>query len=768
MQDESTDELQSKLESAIKEKSFFLVLDDLWQSDTWTNLLRIPLCAAATGIILVTSRLDTIAVEIGVDHTHRVNLMSVDVGWELLLKSMDIVDEKGVQNLRDIGVDIVRKCGCLPLAIKVVAKVLACRDQTENEWKKILRKDAWSMSKLPSEITTALYLSYEELPHNLKQCFIYCAMYPEDTVLKRDDIIRTWVAEGFIDEQDGQLLEDTAEEYYYELIHRNLLHPDYLYADLRFCRVHDLLWQLACFLSREECFVGDPESIGVNVMSKFRRISVSGSTVRDVVVLPSMDKEKYKVRTWRIPYKPLRVDNAIFGIFPYIRVLKLAGSLIKSVPPCIGFLIHLRLLDLDGTGISCLPESIRSLVNLQTLDLQRCSALYSLPTGVTLLSNLRHLILRDTPINQVPKGIGRLSFLNEIGGFPVGGGWVSNTRVQDGWNLEELGSLLQLRSLGMMKLERAGRCSKGSLLINKVHLKRLSLHCSGRTDEPYSEKDVINIEKTFEELIPSHNLEVLDIIQFFGQRYPTWLGSFTHLPSLKYLVLKDCGSCVHLPTIGQLPNLKYLRIKGATAVTKIGPEFVGCGVANPRSAEAVAFPKLETLFIGDMPNWEEWTLVEEESGAASKEGRDEGIAAKQKERAEPPRMQMLPRLMKLLLWNCPKLRALPQQLGQDATSLKILILKNLNSIKVVESLPFLYEVSTVACEGLERVSNIPQVRRMKVSLCPNLRHVEGLESLHQLFLTEDMQGVSSQWLPGLQEQHRKLHGEDMDVYNWTL
>ena len=58
---------------------------------------------------------------------------------------------------------------------------------------------------------------------------------------------------------------------------------------------------------------------------------------------------------------------------------------------------------------------------------------------------------------------------------------------------------------------------------------------------------------------------------------------------------------MHLPPIGQLPNLKYLRIQEATAVTKIGPEFVGSVVGNLRSPEAVAFPKLETFVIWDMP-----------------------------------------------------------------------------------------------------------------------------------------------------------------------
>jgi hypothetical protein len=120
------------------------------------------------------------------------------------------------------------------------------------------------------------------------------------------------------------------------------------------------------------------------------------------------------------------------------------------------------------------------------------------------------------------------------------------------------------------------------------------------------------------------------------------------------------------------------------------------------------------------------------------------------------------------LANCPKLRALPWQLGLQATSLKKLQLRDVHNMKVVENISFLSETLVIAgCEGLERVSNIPQVRLLRAQLCPNMRRVEGLDSSHQLFLAEDMQGASSRWLPGLQEQHRKLHGEDMDVYNWT-
>src|SRR3954468_8037706 len=97
--------------------------------------------------------------------------------------------------------------------------------------------------------------------------FLYCAMYPEDSTIYLWDIIRLWVAEGFVEEQPGQLLEETAEEYYYELIHRNLLQPDDVYFDHSRCKMHDLLRQLACYLTKEECFIGDPEALGGQSMS---------------------------------------------------------------------------------------------------------------------------------------------------------------------------------------------------------------------------------------------------------------------------------------------------------------------------------------------------------------------------------------------------------------------------------------------------------------------------------------------------------------------
>jgi Leucine-rich repeat (LRR) protein len=170
--------------------------------------------------------------------------------------------------------------------------------------------------------------------------------------------------------------------------------------------------------------------------------------------------------------------------------------------------------------------------------------LCSLPSGITQLHNLRRLGLEDTPINQVPKGISKLTSLNDLQGFLVSGGCHNITIMQDGWSLEELGPLLQLRKLSLIKLERALPCSRDSLIIDKMYLRQLSLECTERTDIPYIVED-------------------LTIWGFFGTRYPTWLYTNINLSNVLYLKLVNCKSCVCLPPIGQLPNLKYLKIKGA-------------------------------------------------------------------------------------------------------------------------------------------------------------------------------------------------------------
>lgn len=99
--------------------------------------------------------------------------------------------------------------------------------------------------------------------------------------------------------------------------------------------------------------------------------------------------------------------------------------------------------------------------------------------------------------------------------------------------------------------------------------------------------------------------------------------------------------------------------------------------------------------------------------------------------------------------------------------MKALILRNVDSLKVTENLPFLSDLLFLAdCEGLERVSDLPQLRELRTGGCPNVRCVEKLSNLMQLGLHMSMHLVSSSWMPGLEQQCKELHGEELDVYDW--
>ncbi|KAF7034864.1 hypothetical protein CFC21_045825 [Triticum aestivum] len=323
---------------------------------------------------------------------------------------------------------------------------------------------------------------------------------------------------------------------------------------------------------------------------------------------------------------------------------------------------------------------------------------------------------------------------------------------------------VQMRSLILNRLKCAANCSSNTVLADKNHLKELSLEWTEQREEKYQEEEVSNAEGVFEQLIPSRNLEALFIRLYFGRRYPTWFGT-TYLCSLIHLTLRYSRSCVDLPPLGQLPNLKYLLIVRSYALTKVGPEFVGYRNRDPICSELVAFPKLEWLIIRDMPNWEEWSFFEEVEEFAVDEGREDGAAETRPEDAQSARLSLLPRFVMLRLEHCPKLRTLPRQVGEDTTNLKMLKLIGANNLKAVEDFPHLADLLLIEkCEGMERISNLPQVTKLHVHGCPNLSHVEGLGSLQQLWLGEDMQEVSSRWVPGLQVQHQRLHGEYLDVY----
>ncbi|CAD5183436.1 unnamed protein product [Musa acuminata subsp. malaccensis] len=158
--EQSRSQLEPTVERLLRGNKFLLVLDDVWDARIWDDLLRNPLQGGAAGSrVLVTTRNEGIATA----HVHEMKLLPPEDGWSLLCKkaTMNAEEERDAQDLKDIGMKIVEKCGGLPLVIKTIGGVLRERGLNRNAWEEVLRSAAWSRTGLPDGGHGALYLSYQ-------------------------------------------------------------------------------------------------------------------------------------------------------------------------------------------------------------------------------------------------------------------------------------------------------------------------------------------------------------------------------------------------------------------------------------------------------------------------------------------------------------------------------------------------------------------------------------------------------------------------------
>jgi hypothetical protein len=157
--------------------------------------------------------------------------------------------------------------------------------------------------------------------------------------------------------------------------------------------------------------------------------------------------------------------------------------------------------------------------------------------------------------------------------------------------------------------------ARDAKLFEKHNLYGLSLEWSCNLDESQdrtSEFEVLNM------LQPHKGLKELTIRHYGCAEFPTWL-KVPSFSKMVHLEIDSCAKCTSLPSMGQLPSLKHLLIKGVASVENIGPEFYGDDCSQP-------FRSLETLHFENMQEWENWIPYGE-----------------------------IPKLRKLSITRCPKL-----------------------------------------------------------------------------------------------------------------
>jgi hypothetical protein len=345
--------------------------------------------------------------------------------------------------------EIVRKCGGLPLAVITIASLFSAKSYTRVEWIKVCNSIGTGLEKNcdVEEMNIIISLSYNHLPHNLRTGLLYLSMFPEDYVIKRDYLIRRWVAEGFINTHGVRNAEDEGECYFNELINRSLIQPvDFQYdGKVYTCRVHDMILGFIVRKAVEENFVtvltGRKQMLASQ--DKVHRLSIDCHCQENQTTFSIVTTHVRSLNIFR--YSEQIPPLSCFGA---LRVLDLDGNdnLEKCYLEDIGKLFHLRYLWIRASNIA-LPKQIGELQSLVTLDLLSCTGLGELPASIIKLRHLKWLI---TPPVNLPDGIGNLQALEFLSLIVVD----YRTSVT---SLQELGCLSKLRTL---RLEWCRSCGE--------------------------------------------------------------------------------------------------------------------------------------------------------------------------------------------------------------------------------------------------------------------------------------------------------------------
>ncbi|KAI0503756.1 hypothetical protein KFK09_014697 [Dendrobium nobile] len=365
------------------------------------------------------------------------------------------------ESLRVIARDIVKKLLRSPLAAKVIGGVLNSLDLDARRWTEVLESNLLSQNSIHS----ILRLSYIVLPNHLRNCFAFCCMFPEDHKFDKDDLVRMWIALGFIQPSQGMTMEDIGGSYFDVLVKKVLfdqfevededLEVTYNYKML------DLIHESASKFFAQVCYkLVDDEVSSLKISGTIRHFSILNAKPD---ILRKIEKLKHLHSLFLFSEDSnqdlFKTLTEIFKASRCLRLLYICGSEdLKIISEEIGNLIHLRYLKIHGYNLTMLLRSLSNLYHLQyiicgwTRGPSQRRVNYFLPSDINNLSNLRYVEFPKYYISSI-YGIGKLKTLSEL--------YLFDLRDVRGYRIGELKNMNDLCKLGINCLENEG-CRGGS------------------------------------------------------------------------------------------------------------------------------------------------------------------------------------------------------------------------------------------------------------------------------------------------------------------
>ncbi|XP_047967909.1 putative late blight resistance protein homolog R1B-16 isoform X2 [Salvia hispanica] len=546
----------------------------MWSEKTWDEVrIYFPDNVNGSRIILTTRLEDVAACADSSKNFHQMKFLKGDESWDLLKKQV-FKSGNYPPILEKIGRKIALTCGGLPLAIVVIAGILSEVSRTEADWEQVANNLNLATTAHEEKYAAILDLSYTHLPHHLRSCFLYMGAFPEDYEIRSQNLVKLWVAEGFVQS------EEVAEEFLMDLVKRNLVLVKKRKSNgrIKSCGLHDLLRDLCLVRAVEEnfllYFMGKfvlPEifedQVRISVSYSDNLLEIDGSTIQTIIC-----------------YQRSKIDS-----LEKFKLLSILDMVKADLPVQVFELLQLKHLALSSPTV--IPSSVLNLQNLETLIIYpREPCMVTLPDEIWKMSRLRHLIASSFHPLPHPDGetppLQNLQTLSLVTNFVCSERMVvmipnikklgicySDENLDGEWNLENLQCLDQLEKLKMeirgdfpsrpclkpgfypellKKLTLSGwrlpwkDLSTVGSLPNLQVLKLQNYACDGSvwetSDDGFKELEFL--------LVDESNLE-------------EWSTESSHFPKLKSLVFQRCPYLSEIPDdIGYIPALELIEVDG--------------------------------------------------------------------------------------------------------------------------------------------------------------------------------------------------------------